>query len=54
MPDNSLAADIAPPSGAAPYRMFGILSFAFLIGSQVMGFLISPPDRDMEIGRAHV
>lgn len=32
---------------ALPYRLFGVASFAVLIASQVVGFLISPPDRDM-------
>lgn len=32
---------------AFPYRVFGIVSFALLIGAQILGFAISPPDRDM-------
>ena len=30
-----------------PYRWFGVLSFALLVATQVVGFAISPPDRDM-------
>ncbi|MFN8573839.1 MAG: cytochrome c biogenesis protein CcsA [Gemmatimonadaceae bacterium] len=32
---------------ALPYRLFGVASFALLIACQVIGFLISPADRDM-------
>lgn len=40
------------PTDAAPDRPswllpFGLLALAFFIGSQVTGFLVSPPDRDM-------
>lgn len=43
----STGAAVAPPTGSFPYRLFGLVAFALLIGSQVMGFMISPPDRDM-------
>ena len=38
---------VPPPDGAMPFRWFGIASLAFLIAAQVIGFAISPPDRDM-------
>ena len=30
-----------------PYKLWGALGFLLLIGAQVLGFVISPPDRDM-------
>jgi len=38
---------VPPPTNGLPFKLFGALSFLFLIASQVIGFLISPPDRDM-------
>jgi heme exporter protein C len=34
-----------PQPGYWPW--FGVFAFAFLVGSQLLGFLTSPPDRDM-------
>ncbi len=40
---------VATPTRAPvlPYRLFGVASFALLVASQVIGFLVSAPDRDM-------
>ena len=46
MPDRS-ATEVLPPASGLPYRAFGLAAFAILIAAQVMGFAISPPDRDM-------
>ena len=35
------------PERSPAWTVFGIFAFAFLIGSQILGFAISPPDRDM-------
>ena len=41
----SSTAPKVPQPGSWPW--FGVFAFVFLIGSQLLGFLTSPPDRDM-------
>jgi len=42
---STAAAPKIPQPGYWPW--FGAFAFVFLIGSQLLGFLVSPPDRDM-------